>query len=85
MKVHVLFAQRKCSHPGQYGLEALTCMSEYEYSDNPGYMSVQKAEYEASNEFEKVSELVLEVDEQTILSAMFPERVSIPASVSTVD
>jgi hypothetical protein len=30
MKIHVFVAQRKCAYQGEYGIEAIACMSEYE-------------------------------------------------------
>ena len=42
MKVHVLFAQRIQRYKGQYGLEALAVMTEYDYDENPSYLMEKK-------------------------------------------
>lgn len=81
MKIYVLVAQRNQRYEGQYGFEALECMSEYEMDDNPEYMDEKRNEYLTSCEFESVALASLEVSEQALKQLLFPARRSIPAEV----
>ena len=78
MNLYVLFAQRKCSYPGEYGLEAMHCMTEYEYSDNPEYLSGMKREYSTDSTIDSMEIVKLEVNEQAIKDKLFPPN-HIPA------
>jgi hypothetical protein len=81
MKVLVLFGQRKCSYPGEFGLEALACMDEYGNGDNPDYMREQHEEYQASDEFDRLAIITLDVDDTAIAKILYPEAKPVPASV----
>lgn len=81
MKLFVLFGQRKCDYPGQYALEALSCMDEVGQSDNPDYLEGEHARYEQSKEFERLAIIPLEVSEKDIRSVLYPEDQAIAATV----
>lgn len=81
MDLHVLMAQRKESYPGEYGPEALACMTEYGYSDNPEWLNNKKAEARATGEFESVEIVRLAVDEKAIMRILRPVAAPIPATV----
>lgn len=81
MKVKVLFGQRKGQYEGEYGLEAIECMSEYELGDNPGYMHERQEKFGADGDFEALALVDLEVDEAAIRAIMYPGSVAIPVKV----
>ncbi len=83
MNVFVLFGQRKCTYPGEYGLEALACMDEYGHSENPDYLEDERSKYEENQEFDRLSILKLSVSEQDVRSALYPESAPISASVTS--
>ena len=74
-------AQRKCDYPGQYGEEALACMSEYEYDDNPDYLHEKLTEYRITNDFDAVEIVTLNVSDDDIRKQLFPHTNSIGATV----
>ena len=82
MKIIVLVAQRKCSFPGQYGEEALACMSEYEYSDNPDYLHDALAAHRNSGEFDAAELITLKVPDEAITRRLYPAREPVDAEVS---
>lgn len=81
MKLYVLFGQRKCSYPGEYALEALSCMDENGQSDNPDYLEGEHAKYEQSGEFDRLSIVELSVSENDIRRVLYPEQQAISAAV----
>jgi hypothetical protein len=84
--LYVLFGQRICSnYPGEYGLEALACASEADMDGNPDYLPEQEAKYKATNEFECLKVVALNVAERLIRAVMYPGDGSIHASVVRPD
>ena len=81
MKVFILFGQRVCSYDGEFGLEALYCMSEYEHADNPEYLKNKLVELGKTGAFEKLSIILLGVDECQIRRMMFPEHQTVAAVI----
>ena len=81
MKLYVLYAQRKCRYPGEYGLEALACMSDNELSENPGYLDEQRDQYLKTDEFDKIEVIELNVSEADVRSILFPADKTVEASV----
>jgi hypothetical protein len=81
MKLHVLFAQRKCDYPGQYALEALACMDENALSVNPDYMQGEYRKYKQTGEFDRLGVVELSVSEKAVREALYPEQKPIPATV----
>ena len=81
MKIKVLFAQRQENYEGEYGLEALACMSEHEFEENPDYLKDQLKSHEQQGDFSALSVIEMEVDEASIRAIMFPAHVVIPAVV----
>lgn len=84
MDLYVLFAQRKETHPGEYGPEALACMTEYEYDDNPEYLDGEKTKADEGGDFERSEIIRLSVDQKAIMRILRPAAVSIPAAVSEI-
>lgn len=66
MDFHILIAQRKESYEGEYGLEDLGSMTEYEESDNPAYLPDTEAEMRATGEFDRMARITIELDEDAI-------------------
>lgn len=82
MDIYILMAQRKERYDGEYGPEALACMSEYEHSDNPEYLDEQKAKADESGEFENTVILRLSADSRLIMRALRPSIEAVPTQVS---
>lgn len=72
MKLYVLMAQRVCDYVGQYGYEALGCMTEYVYHENPDHLHDIRANSLSTGEFESVEIVTIEVDEDDISRRLFP-------------
>lgn len=85
MKIHVLMAQRKCDYHGQYAPEALACMSEAEFSDNPSHLHNMRLENLETGEFDAVEIVALAVDGDAIDQRLFPSRTPIAAAVAPAD
>ena len=82
----VLFGQRTGSYPGEYGLEAIASMTDYDVDANPDYLAEQKHEAQASDDFDVIGFVDLEVDEDAVRSILYPEAKSLSAAVlGTVD
>ena len=79
MELHVLMAQRKCAYPGQYAPEALACMSDVEFSDNPEYLRNARQENIDTGEFDAVEIITLVVDGNDIDKRLFPAQEPISA------
>ena len=82
MEIIVLMAQRKCSYPGQYGLEVLACMSEHEYRDNPDYLADALAASEGSGEFDAAELITLKVPDEEISSRLYPGHDPVQVEVA---
>ena len=81
MKVLVLFGSRKATYPGQYAPEALECIDEYVHEEFPTYLTDKKAEYLATNDFDSLEIITLEVNENDVSAKLFPSRGVLKASV----
>lgn len=81
MKIKVLFGQRKGQYEGEYGIDAIECMSEYELEENPEFMNERRKALEGVGDFEGIALVDLEVDETAIRAIMYPGTVAIPAKV----
>ena len=82
MKLMVLMAQRKQNYPGQYGEEALACMSEYDYEENPGYLRDALAKHRNSGEFDAAEIITLAVPDKEITRHLYPSKEPIDVEVS---
>jgi hypothetical protein len=82
MKIHVVVAQRKCAYQGEYGIEAIACMSEYEYSDNPEYLKGELVKARKSGEFDSVEIVELDVNEKDLTAILFPAHKAVNAAVA---
>lgn len=81
MKLYVIFAQRKQRYEGEYGLEALTCMSEADNESNPDYLPEELEKHRNSKDFDAVEVVTLDLSEKTVREILFPQHTPIPASV----
>ena len=79
MELHILMAQRKCAYPGQYAPEALACMIDVEYSDNPDYLRDARQSNLDTGEFDAVEIITLTVDGHEIHKRLFPAQEPISA------
>lgn len=81
MDVFLLIAQRKETYPGEYAPEALECMDEYGYSENPEWLDEKKAAAQATGEFERVEIMRLAVDSRAIMRILRPAAEPVVARV----
>jgi hypothetical protein len=81
MKLYVLMAQRKEHYEGQYGLEALACMTQYDNDANPDYLIDEMKKAKNTAEFDSVDVITLDVDEKSIYNVLFPNTNPIKANV----
>lgn len=81
MNLFVLFGQRVCTYDGEYALEALACATEADMDGNPEYIPEQEAKYKASEEFDRLAVVTLNVKESDIRAIMYPENTPIVATV----
>lgn len=82
MKLHVLIGQRKQRYEGEYGLEALACMTEYDVDANGEYLPAEERKAVDGGEFEALRVVKLEVSEKEVRAVLFPENTPIHAAVS---
>jgi len=85
VKLHVLFAQRKERYPGQYGPEALTCITEYGQDENPEYLASEQASAEASDEFTSTAVVTLEFSDKELERLLSPTPPVLRASIISSD
>lgn len=57
MKIKMLWGQRKCLYPGQYGVELLEAVDENCEDENPDYFQNEKEKYSSSGEFSSLVEI----------------------------
>lgn len=81
MDLFVLMAQRKERYEGQYGFEALACMSEAGQEENTEYLQEALAENRATGEFEAIAIVKLEMRGSDIRAALYPANKAIAAKV----
>lgn len=74
MKLHVLFGQRKEHYPGEYMPEALAVMDEFGQSDNPEYLDGELKKAVATDEFESVVVVVMEVNGAKVMELLRPSK-----------
>ncbi len=80
MEIIIVIAQRKCQYPGEYGPECIACMSEYEYKDNPEFITNAVKENRENGEFDTVEIMRVYVDKKEIDSILY-KRPAIKAKV----
>lgn len=81
MKIFVLMGQRKCRFDGEYAPEALACMDEFGDSENPDYLEGERLAAENSGDFDRLSVVTLNVNSDSIMATLYPERSPITAIV----
>lgn len=81
MRLHVLYAQRKESFPGEYAPEVLAAIDENGQSDNPEYVAGEKSKAVATGEFESVVVVTLEVNGEKIMEMLRPSRPVLAAEI----
>lgn len=81
MKLHILFGQRKENCPGEYAPEALACSTEYDFDDNPDYLSSELVKQTATGEFESVRIVDLEINGAKLMEILRPSAVTLLADI----
>lgn len=85
MYLHILIGQRREDYPGQYGLEDLGSMTEYDVDVNPAYLRDREVEIRSSGEFDRLAWVRAEVDEDAVDAelarddALEPDWIATPA------
>lgn len=81
MKLLVLMGQRQCEYDGQYAPEAFEVMTEYGHDENPEFLTEKLAEARADSEIVAAEIVTLDVNDEAITRALFPERAPIKAII----
>ncbi len=81
MKVSVLFAQRKERYNGEYGLEAIACMTEHDEEANPSYLPDTLEQNRQSGDFKSLAIVTLNVSEADVRKILQPESTEVSAEV----
>lgn len=74
MKIHVLFAQRKCTYEGEYAPEVLDAMDEHSFEENPKYLEEKLDESVNSGDFEAVKVIEIDVCGESISQILTPKK-----------
>lgn len=83
-KLFILFAQRRCSYPGEYAPEALEIMDEYGYDDNGVWLHEKLKEHrKKDNTIERLEIIAVDVDYDKIIEILNPKHV-LPGEVKGV-
>jgi hypothetical protein len=74
MILKVIFVQRQERYEGQYAPEAMECMTEFDYEENPEYLDDKLKEYQRNDNFVAANIVDINVNENKILDILFPSR-----------
>ena len=74
MKIFMIWVQRKCRYPGEYGPELLDSIDEWTDEDNPDYLDNKFKEYCTDSEFESVQIIEAEINDGTLQKIMSKEN-----------
>ena len=83
MDLYVIIGKRKESYPGEYGIEALGSMTEYDADANFEWLESEAKKHRSTGEFYKVEVIKLEVSEKAIMDIINPHNKPIPAAIVT--
>jgi hypothetical protein len=85
MILKVIFIQRKCRYPGELAPEAMECMTEYCYDENPEWLDTKLEEYQKEskeNEYVSVKIIDIKVNQDQIANILVPANVVIDGIIS---
>lgn len=75
VSLYVLFAQRRCSYPGEHAPEALEIMDEFGYDDNGTWLHEKLAEHKKNDStLERLEIVKVEIDYDKIISILNPDH-----------
>lgn len=74
MKLFVLFGHRHETYKNQYGVEALSCMTEYDMDENGSYLYDEKAKYILTGDFQSLEIVAIDVNEAELMKIMNPVK-----------
>lgn len=74
MILKVIFVQRKCRYDGEFAPEAMECMTEYAYEDNPEWIENKLTLYKKNDEFTSAEIIDINIDENKVLGILFPAK-----------
>lgn len=83
MKIHVLFAQRKESYPGEYGPEVLLAWDEFSVDENPDGFdeAVRETAKKNAGEMSAIRLVALEVDQHAIRELLVPKEPTVRSAI----
>jgi len=83
MILKVIFVQRKCNWPGEYAPEAMECMTEYDYEQNPEWLDSKLREYKTdeNNEFTAAKIVNIKVNQDQISAILNPVNKPIEGTI----
>ena len=83
MRVHLLIGQYKCDYPGQLAPNVFLAVDEFLMEENPAYWpkAVEEEKAKTGGEVDAWAEIVVEVETQAMLDALYPARKTLPAPV----
>lgn len=81
MKIYLIVGQRHQRYEGEYGLEALACMTEADNEANPDYLTDEMKKNRDSKDFDALALVALDVPAAEIRRRLYPDREPIPAKI----
>jgi hypothetical protein len=83
MKVHLLIAHHNESYPGQHAPNVMIACDEYTMDDNPTWWTenVAKEKTSIGEANATFAEIVITIDDDAMLDALYPTRKPIPAAL----
>ena len=77
MKIIMLWAQRKCSYPGQYAPELLTSATEYQVADYPDLIQTEYKSYSKLDDFTSVRIVEAEISDEKLVQILGRNQVEL--------
>jgi hypothetical protein len=81
MILKVIFAQRQEGQPEQYALEALHCVTEYEYRQNPSWWDEKLEACRKDPEYVACVAIDVDLDEDEVMKRLVPEYAPVEGTV----
>lgn len=81
MKIFVLFGHRKEKYDGEYAPEALACMDEVGYDENPGYLCDEYDKMKNSGEFAALEIIPIVFSSNVLMNYLYPPKPPIQARI----
>jgi hypothetical protein len=83
MKIICLFAQRKCSYPGQHAPELYASADDITDEDNPEYLLDEEHELRNDEDIQFYKRIVVEISDEEFKAAFNQEPPAIHGTINT--